>query len=94
MLKLPLSQGTRYDASTRSFDLPGSWLPMALILGIFATKYAVGVSLVMHPALADSASFAYAISALYGAMSGIFSGRTLRLIRLVKPRPTIVRGVA
>ena len=38
--------GTHYDSRTRQFQLPGSWLPMALIMAIFLTKYAVGVSLV------------------------------------------------
>ena len=28
----------RYDAASRSFEAPGSWLPMLLILAIFLTK--------------------------------------------------------
>ena len=38
-----------------SFALPGSWMPMALILGIFLTKYAVGVELAMQPDLVPNA---------------------------------------
>jgi len=55
---------------------------MVLIMGIFLTKYAVGVSLVMHPELKSSANFSLAIGTLYGVFSGIFAGRAIRLIRL------------
>jgi hypothetical protein len=40
----------RFNATRREFDLPGSWVPMVLILGIFLTKYAVGVATAMQPA--------------------------------------------
>ena len=55
------------------------------MMGIFFTKYAVGVSLSVAPALALSASFALPVGAAYGAMSGIFLGRALRLWRLAAP---------
>lgn len=81
--QLALPAGARYDSATRQFQLPGSWVPMALIMGIFLTKYAVGVSLVMHPELKVHANFSLAIGTLYGVFSGIFAGRSVRLIRLV-----------
>ncbi len=74
--------GARYHAATRQFELPGSWVPMALIMGIFLTKYVVGVSLVMHPELKLHTNFSLAIGTLYGVFSGIFAGRAIRLIRL------------
>ena len=87
--QLPLPTGVRYDAASRRFQLPGSWVPMALIMGIFLTKYAVGVSLVLHPELKTHANFTLAIGTLYGVFSGIFASRALRLIRLaLQPRLT------
>ena len=80
--QIPLPAGTHYDSARRQFQLPGSWVPMALIMGIFLTKYAVGVNLVMHPELKANASFILAIGTLYGVYSGIFAGRAVRLIRL------------
>ena len=80
--QIPVSTGTRYDSARRQFQLPGSWVPMALILGIFLTKYAVGMSLVMHPEFKANADFSLAICTLYGVYSGIFAGRAVRLIRL------------
>lgn len=74
--------GTRYDAASRSFELPGSWTPLVLILGIFLTKYAVGVELAMQPQLAQDGRFTLIVGALYGLFSGIFAGRAARLWRL------------
>lgn len=85
--QLPLPAGARYDHASRKFQLPGSWVPMALIMAIFLTKYAVGVSLVMQPELKVQANFSLAIGTLYGVFSGIFAGRAIRLIRLAL-RPT------
>ena len=79
-IRLPAS--VSYDRDTRQLALPGSWIPMALILGIFITKYAVGVSLAIQPDLKANASFMLAIATLYGVFSGIFAGRTVRLLRL------------
>jgi hypothetical protein len=71
--------GTAYSSQQRQFTLPGSWLPMGIILGIFLTKYAVGVTMAMQQTL-----FALAIGSLYGVFSGYFAGRTLRLWRLTQ----------
>ncbi|MBI4987182.1 MAG: hypothetical protein HZC23_00005 [Rhodocyclales bacterium] len=84
VLSRPLPDRTHYDAATRRFSLPGSPLPLLLIMGIFLTKYAVGVMLAMRPSLGMDALFAPTVSALYGIFSGIFIGRALRLWRLAK----------
>ncbi|OOG39124.1 hypothetical protein B0B52_15810 [Polaromonas sp. A23] len=88
--QLPLPAGARYDNASRKFQLPGSWIPMVLIMAIFLTKYVVGVSLVMHPELKVHANFSLAIGTLYGVFSGIFAGRAIRLVRLaLRPAPTL-----
>ncbi|WP_375122149.1 DUF6622 family protein [Variovorax sp. WS11] len=78
----PLPAAARFDAATRTFHLPGSAVPLALFMGIFFTKYVVGVLLAMHPELARHEGFALGIGTLYGAFSGIFAARTLRLWKL------------
>ena len=78
----PLPAAARYAPATRTFHLPGSAVPLALFMGIFFTKYAVGVLVAMHPALPRHAGFALGIGLLYGAFSGIFAARALRLWRL------------
>lgn len=79
--QMRLPAGVNYDRNTRQFALPGSWVPMALILGIFITKYAAGVALAMQPDLKANTNFVLAIATLYGVFSGIFAGRTVRLLR-------------
>lgn len=80
--QLPVPAGARYDSASRQFQLPCSWIPMALIMDIFLTKYAVGVSLAMHPELKSQTNFSLVIVMLYGLFSGIFTGRAVRLLRL------------
>ena len=80
--QMRMPAGVSYDRNTRQFALPGSWVPMALILGIFVTKYAAGVALTMQPDLKADANFVLAIATIYGIFSGIFAGRTVRLLRL------------
>ena len=82
VMQRALPASTRYDAAARQFHVPGSAVPMVLMMGIFFTKYVVGVLLAMHPELAHEVSFAVGISALYGVFTGIFTGRAIRLWRL------------
>ena len=81
--------GAAYDATTRSFRLPGSWVPMGLILAVFLMKYGIGVQLALEPALARAPGFAFAVTALYGLLSGLFAARTLRVLRLARLTPAL-----
>jgi hypothetical protein len=72
----------QYDATNRRFQLPGSMAPLALFMGIFFTKYAVGASLGMQPALAQNLNFALTVSTVYGAFSGALLARTAKLWRI------------
>jgi hypothetical protein len=74
--------GTTFQAASRSFHIPGSPLPLVLIVGIFLTKYLVGIELAMQPALAHDATFSLEIAALYGVFNGLFVARSARLWRL------------
>lgn len=71
-----------YDAGEGRFFLKGSWVPLALILGIFMTKYVVGVELAMQPQLARDGQFTLLVGTLYGFFNGLFAGRAIRLWRL------------
>ncbi len=72
----------QYDANSRRFQVPGSVIPLILFMGIFLTKYAVGVSIRLQPALAHDSSFALTIGLLYGAFSGVFLARATQLWRV------------
>ena len=70
----------RYIADTRSFIMPGSWLPLALMMGIFFTKYGVGIMLAQHGELRDADSCIAIVSLVYGFWSGMFFGRTAQIV--------------
>lgn len=79
------------DASTRSLRVPGSAVPLALILAIFLVKYVVGVDLAMTPSLAVQPVYAAVVGLLYGAFSGVFASRAWRLsasTRAAGPAPS------
>lgn len=82
VMRQPLPTDTRFDAARQRFDLPGSWVPMLLMAGIFVTKYTVGALSALQPALLHGAAFSLSLAALYGAFSGIFLSRAARLLRL------------
>ncbi|GAB4208436.1 MAG: hypothetical protein Fur0019_14140 [Tibeticola sp.] len=69
----------RYDVVAQRFHVPGSWMPMALMMGLFAAKFVTGAALARQPALAASAPFAVAMSAFFGLFSGAFLGRAAAL---------------
>lgn len=88
VLSLPKPHGVSYNANTQRYNLPGSAVPLALMMGIFFTRYAVGATLGMHPELANLPTFTATTSAAYGLFSGVFLGRGLRLWQLArKARP-------
>lgn len=72
----------QYDPARRLFLLPGSVVPLLLIVGIFLVKYVVGVDLAMAPQLVQEAPYVLTVAALYGTFTGIFVGRASRLWRL------------
>ena len=76
-----------YDAASRTYALPGSVVPLLLIAGIFLVKYIVGVELAMAPQLMRDTQYALTVAGLYGAFTGIFVGRAMRLWRLAYRAP-------
>ncbi|MGA0569472.1 DUF6622 family protein [Variovorax sp. VNK109] len=80
--RMPLPAGTQYDGWQQRFTVPGSKVPLALIMAVFFTKYVVGVAMVMQPTLTHDTTAALVISALYGLFSGMFAGRSMRLGKL------------
>lgn len=79
--QIPWPRGASFDEGNGLFHVPGSWGPMAMIMGIFMAKYLVGVSLAMVPQLAQATAFGLGVSALYGALSGLFIARSLSILR-------------
>ncbi len=77
-------RGATWSAHAARFDVPGSWLPMALILILFSIKFGVGVNLALHPGLKDVATFSAAASLAYGFFSGLFLARAIAFWSLMR----------
>ena len=75
-------RGTAFAPGTRKLFIPGSWVPLLLIAGVFLTRYVVNVDLAMQPALARNGQYTLVVAAIYGLTTGIFLGRAARLWRL------------
>lgn len=94
LLVAPGRTTARYDAATRSFALPGSVVPLALILAIFLMKYAAGIELRLRPDLVQDRASMLAMAGAYGALSGMFVGRAARLWRLAFRRAAATPAAA
>jgi hypothetical protein len=77
-LTTPPPHGHAAGSTSATVPQRGSWLPLALMLATFATKYAVAAACAVSPALAGDSGFATAACALYGVLNGLFAGRALR----------------
>jgi hypothetical protein len=80
-------RGASWSVRSDRLQVPGSWLPLTLILGLFLIRYGVGVSLSLHPALAGDARVTLGCSLVFGAFAGVFWARSRSLRRLVQASP-------
>ena len=75
-----LPRQVSYAADTRMFQVEGSWIPLAMMMAIFFTRYVIAVATAMQPALKVMAAFAAAVGLAYGLFSGSFLARALRIL--------------
>jgi hypothetical protein len=74
--------GASFNPATQRFTLPGSWLPLAFFMAIFACKFVVGMLNAIAPETMHSLQAAIGISAMYGLLSGIVIARVWCLLKL------------
>lgn len=82
--RLPTPQAARWLADRQRLQLPGSWLPMLIIVCIFSLRYATGVSLALHPEWRTMLAVQLPLALAFGGLSGLFLGRALGLWRLTQ----------
>jgi len=80
-------RGASWSAGTARFEVPGSWLPMLIILSIFVVKFYVGVNVAMQPELKSNTQFSLLVCLIYGVFSGLFLARALNFWALLKRSP-------
>lgn len=81
----PAPHGTRWLADEGRLLLPGSWLPLVLIVAIFGLRYASGVSQALHPQWSSLMAFQAPLALGFGGLAGVFLGRALGLLALARP---------
>ncbi|HEY8879374.1 MAG TPA: DUF6622 family protein [Roseateles sp.] len=64
--------------------VPGSWLPLGLMLGIFAAKFGLGFASGVGAPVLGQAWFIAAMSAAFGLFSGAFAARAAAVQRFVR----------
>lgn len=73
-----------YSAATKSFLVPGSWIPLALMMAIFLVKFVTAGAQARHFALAGAPGFIGTTSLCYGLFSGLFFARAFQILGSAK----------
>lgn len=80
-LKTARLSGASFTKETGLFAVPGSWLPLSLMMALFFTKYAVGIILARKLPIAGDLTFIGSVSLIYGLLSGVFFARAIVILR-------------
>ena len=86
------SRSASYDAGTAQFTVAGSWVPLALMMGIFFFKYAVAVVHATNPGLLDTTVAVVVVAGTYGVFSGLFMARAVRALGTMKGQRFVERS--
>ena len=81
---LGLWDEVRWSRQERCLIVPGSWIPMAMIMGLFVTKFGANVMLGMHHELGSDPTFAALAGFAYGAFSGMFLARGVAMLKVAR----------
>lgn len=72
------------EATGGKFFIPGSWVPLAVMMAIFFTKYVYAVMNAFNAEVISTPMFIGGLSAVYGMLSGYFSSRAVNLLELAR----------
>jgi transcriptional regulator with XRE-family HTH domain len=85
--------GLRMTAAGR-VQVPGSWVPLVTMMGIFVLRFVNGVVAGAHLPLAANAAYAPVMAGLLGALGGLFLARTWAIVRFARAQRAQVTRVA
>lgn len=80
----PTPAGAVWLPSEHRLQVPGSWIPMLLILVVFSLRYAANVGMAINPGWRNEPWVLVSLALLYGGLSGLFLGRALALLKLTR----------
>ena len=82
--------GARYEPSGDRLHMPGSVVPMLLMLAIFLLNYVINVVLAINPSYRGELVWQVVPALILGALSGVFIGRAATLFCMNRVRPSAV----
>ncbi|MFN8526686.1 MAG: DUF6622 family protein [Chloroflexota bacterium] len=74
-------RAARFHPGSERYEVPGSALPLVLMLVIFGARYVVGATTAMAPAVSATLVFIASACSILGLCSGLFVARALRILR-------------
>ncbi|NRA61380.1 MAG: hypothetical protein HRU25_10825, partial [Psychrobium sp.] len=74
-INLAYPKSVSFSSQNNRLTIPGSWVPLVLMMAIFLTKYFVGFAIARDLPIIDDLIFVALLSVLYGVFSGIFLSR-------------------
>ena len=83
-IKLAYPKLVCFSSQNNQLTIPGSWVPLILMMAIFMTKFFVGFAMARDLPIIDEIIFMALLSLLYGVFSGIFLSRGFVMFKAVK----------
>lgn len=74
-------RGLALSAATGRIHVPGSWLPLGLMLAMFSAKFVLGYAKGADLAVVHQTWFAAALCLSFGLLSGGFAARAIEVLR-------------
>jgi len=79
--------GAGYAPDTRRYTVPGSWVPLMLMLAIFFARYAVAAATAIDASLRQANALVAAAGLVYGLLSWTFFARARAVLRTAQYAP-------
>ena len=80
------SKGIKIESKKLLIEIPGSWYPMILYMLFFILKYILGFTYAVRPELRINPLFWGIDSFASGIITGIFLGRLIHIMKLVRQK--------
>jgi hypothetical protein len=82
--RLVAVRGAEWLPDSARIHVPGSWMPLTLMAGLFLLKYGVGIASAMAPGVRTQPIFLFTTNLAYGVFAGAFWARSRSLLALVQ----------
>lgn len=82
--RLLVPPGISFVPAARKVHVPGSWIPMLLVIGIFCVRFALGFAAGVGAPVQPESALATGLALMLGLLSGGFAARALAVQRVAR----------